>query len=64
MNTLYADGHYWTHSTFGPSVQAAWRKVEIKDSFVRVIEPVSEHRFSQLSFFAVNTMVGNVEATA
>ena len=59
---MYEDGLYWTHSTFGPSVQAAWRKVEIKDGIVRVIDPDhSQHGFSQPNFFDVNTMVGKAD---
>ena len=62
MGTMYEDGHYWTHSTFGPSVKAAWRKVEILSGLVRVIEAErSPHQFGQLSFFAVNTMVGKAD---
>lgn len=62
MRNNYKDGHYWSHSTFGPSHKAAHRKIEILDGFVRVIEPEnSEHRFRQDFFFDVNTMVGPVE---
>lgn len=57
--TMHPDGLYWTHSTYGPSAKAVWRKTEIKDGFVRVIEPDhSQHAFNQPFFFAVNTMVG------
>lgn len=58
--TMYRDGLYWTHSTFDPSVKnVGWRKIEIKDGFVRVIEPDhSQHAFNQPFFFDVNTMVG------
>lgn len=64
MPTLYEDGVYWTHSTFGPSVRAAWRKTEIKNGVVRVIEPDhSQYGFDQPFFFAVNTMVGKADFT-
>ncbi|KJS27880.1 MAG: hypothetical protein VR76_08465 [Pseudomonas sp. BRH_c35] len=62
MRPEYEDGFYWTHSTFGPSVKAAWRKIEIKNGFVRVIEPErSPHEFDQPFFFEVNTMVGKAD---
>lgn len=65
MMANYEDGLYWTHPKYGPSVQGAWRKVEIKDGFVRVVDAVapqsSEHTFSQYSFFDVNTMVGKAD---
>lgn len=61
MQTIYEDGLYWTHPTFGPSRRAAWRKVEIKNGVVRVIDPNhSEYGFNQPSFFDVNTMVCKV----
>lgn len=63
METMYEDGQYWTHSTFGPSVKAAWRRVEILGGLVRVIETErSPHEFSQASFFEVNTMVGKADS--
>ncbi|EPL60750.1 hypothetical protein B382_19445 [Stutzerimonas stutzeri B1SMN1] len=62
MQIVYEDGLYWTHSTFGPSVRAAWRKVEIKNGAVRVIEAdQSKHWFDQPFFFDVNTMVGKAD---
>ncbi|HHP5493829.1 TPA: hypothetical protein ACSCYS_004236 [Aeromonas veronii] len=71
MMTDYADGLYWTHPKYGPSVQAAWRKVEIKNGVVRILnaEPAKSaedtlfdyHTFSQYSFFDVNTMVGKAD---
>tara|TARA_R100001377_G_C3193503_1_gene111580 strand:- start:1999 stop:2187 length:189 start_codon:yes stop_codon:yes gene_type:complete len=62
MQTTYEDGFYWTHSTFGPSVRAAWRKVEIRNGAVGVIEADQpEHWFDQPFFFAVNTMVGKAD---
>lgn len=65
MMANYEDGLYWTHPKHGPSGQGAWRKVEIKNGVVRVVDAVtpqsSEYTFSQYSFFDVNTMVGKAD---
>lgn len=59
LQATYEDGMYWTRPTYGPTTEEAWRKINIKNGVVRVVEPSHpDHEFTQHSFFDVNIMVG------